>query len=226
MKITLKKIASAFDLPVPTLERWIRQGRIPVQRSGDEVLFSRPALEKWAAAHNLSFHMEKTQPIPLLTAPPDTLSAAMAQGNVYSDVEGESVDKVLKAAVDRMTWLSPDVRDELFFRLMDRERLASTGIGGGIAIPHPRDPLSPPPEKAMVTTCFLVRPVAFGAIDDLPVNTLFLLISPTVKLHLHLLSRLSYCIRNAAFAEFLKTRPDAAALVAKVSAIEAQLDKA
>lgn len=224
MKVSLKRIAGAFDLPVPTLERWIRQGRIPVQRSGEDVCFTRLTLEKWAISHNLAFHLEDAAPVHLLAAPPDTLSAALTRGGVYHQIEGCTVDEVLKSAVDRLTPLSPDIREELFLRLMDRERLASTGIGGGIAIPHPRDPLSCPPDLSMVATCFLATPVDFGAIDDLPVGLVFLLISPTTKLHLHLLSRLSYCIRDAAFAGFLKTRPDAAALVASVSAIEAKLD--
>lgn len=226
MKLPIEKLASAFGLPLPTLERWIRQGRIPVQRDGNDGVFTQPTLEKWAVAHNLTFCLEPATPVHLLAAPPDTLVAAMARGHVYSDVTGQNVGEVLKSAVDRLASLSPVIREELFLHLMDRERLASTGIGNGIAIPHPRDPLSKPPEMAMITTCFLTRPVDFRAIDDLPVDTLFLLISPTVKLHLHLLSRLSYCIRNAAFIEFLKTRPDAANLMLRVSTIEAQLDPA
>lgn len=224
MKRSINTIASAFDLPISTLDRWIRQGRIPVQRSGNDVCFTRSTLEKWAAAHNLSFFLESETSVPLLSAPPETLAAAMERGGVYHQVEGKTISGVLKSAVDRITTLAPDVREDLFFHLMERERLASTGIGNGIAIPHPRDPLSQPSGLPMVATCFLAEPVDFNAVDDFPVNILFLLIIPTVKLHLHLLSRLSYCIRNAAFTGFLKTRSDAAALIARVTSIESQLD--
>ena len=48
MKLSMEMIAGALDLPVSTLKRWIRQGRIPVQRSGADGLFSPMALEKWA----------------------------------------------------------------------------------------------------------------------------------------------------------------------------------
>jgi PTS system nitrogen regulatory IIA component len=108
---------------------------------------------------------------------------------------------------------------------MARERLASTGIGNGIAIPHPRDPLSNPPEAPIIITYFLKTPVNFKAVDDQPVSVLFLLISPTVKHHLHLLSRLSYCIRNRSFVAFLNTHPDAVALQARVAECEIQLDQ-
>ena len=102
--------------------------------------------------------------------------------------------------------------------------MASTGIGNGIAIPHPRDPLSRPPEMPAITTCFLKKPVDFNAIDDQPVSVCFVLISPTVKHHLHLLSRLSYCIRDKAFVAFLHRHPDAVDLYSRVAAVERQLD--
>jgi PTS system nitrogen regulatory IIA component len=107
---------------------------------------------------------------------------------------------------------------------MERERLASTGIGNGIAIPHPREPLSRPPDSPVITTCFTKNSVQYGAIDDRPVSILFLLISPTVKHHLHLLSRLSYCIRDGAFVDFLQTQPDAGALHSRVAEFEKHLD--
>jgi len=56
----------------------------------------------------------------------------------------------------------------------------------------------------MLTLCFLEQPVPFGAIDGEPVTVLFTLISPTVRAHLHLLSRLGYVLRNPAFKEALK----------------------
>ena len=53
--------------------------------------------------------------------------------------------------------------------------------------------------RPLVTLCFLERPVDFGAIDGQPVTTLFTLISPTVRAHLHLLSRLGYALRDPDF---------------------------
>jgi PTS system nitrogen regulatory IIA component len=52
----------------------------------------------------------------------------------------------------------------------------------------------------MITLCFLETPVEFGAIDGQPVHTLFTLVSPTVQAHLHLLSRLTYGLRQTQFS--------------------------
>ena len=76
--------------------------------------------------------------------------------------------------------------------ILAREALGSTGIGDGIAIPRVRNPIVLHLSRPIVTLCFLERPVDFGALDGQPVTTLFTLISPTVRAHLHLLSRLSY----------------------------------
>jgi PTS system nitrogen regulatory IIA component len=224
MKRSLKKVAGALDLPVSTLQRWIRQGRIPVQRNGAEVVFSPVALEKWAVTHHLPFNMADSRTDDTVPEVLDSLVSAMQRGKVHYGLAGDDSGAALRSAVDRIDLLPADIRQELFDKLIERERLASTGIGNGIAIPHPRDPLSIPPETPVIATCFPAKPVQFNAIDDQPVFVLFLLISPSVKLHLHLLSRLSYCIRDRSFVDFLNTQPDAEALYARVAVFETKLD--
>ena len=220
----MKTVADAFDLPVSMVERWIRQGRIPIQRSGTDAIFSRSALEKWAATHNLSFSISTQEAKDHAPEPLDTLVPAMQRGAVYHRVAGADVNSALKSAVASIDFLTEEIRGELHEKLVEREQLASTGIGNGIAIPHPRDPLANPPESPVITTCFLEKPINFGSIDDQPVFVFFLLISPTVKHHLHLLSRLSYCIRDKAFVAFLNTRPHAEELYCRVAEFEKQLD--
>lgn len=74
-----------------------------------------------------------------------------------------------------------------------------------------------------ITTFFLKHPVAFGAVDDLPVRVLFLILSPDVGVHLQLLSKISFCVREPAFFEFLGSVPSEAALLAKVAEFEDRL---
>jgi PTS system nitrogen regulatory IIA component len=83
--------------------------------------------------------------------------------------------------------------------LLAREALESTAVGDGIAIPHVRNPIVLHVPQPVVTLCFLETPVDFGALDGQPVHTLFTFISPMVKAHLHLLSRLAFALRNPEF---------------------------
>ena len=87
-------------------------------------------------------------------------------------------------------------REFLFQVLLARESLGSTAIGDGIAIPHVRNPVVLHIAQPSVTLCFLEKPIQFGALDNQPVNTLFTIISPTVRSHLHILSRLAYLLRE------------------------------
>ena len=224
MKLPIKTLAGALNLPASTIERWIRQGRIPIQHSGTDVVFSHAALEKWAATHNLPFSLNDDQVDDIRPETLESLVSAMQRGKVCHRVAGDDAPAALRSAVECIDFLSKENRDELFEKLMEREQLASTGIGNGIAIPHPRDPLSRPPETPVITTCFLEKPINFNAIDDQPVSVFFILISPTVKHHLHLLSRLSYCIRDKAFVSFLSQRPNAVALHSRIAEFEKQLD--
>lgn len=226
MKLSIQAVAEALNLPVTTVERWIRQGRIPIQRSGADAFFSRQALERWATTHSLSFSLSSDQTEDTETEIKDGLVPAMQRGTVNHGVHGDDVTTVLRSVVDCVDFLSPAAQDELYDKLMEREQLASTGIGNGIAIPHPREPLSEPPESPVITTCFSEKPVPFGAIDDQPVIVFFLLISPSVKHHLHLLSRLSFCIRDRMFVDFLKGRPDEKELHSRVAEFENRLDGA
>ena len=224
MKRSLQIVADALELPLSTVERWIRQGRIPIQRSGNKAVFSPAALERWAASHQLPFSLGGGQADDRTPDELDSLVAAMDRGKVCYGVDGSDAATVLHAAVGCLDFLPAETRDELVDKLLEREQLASTGIGNGIAIPHPRDPLARPPEAAIIATCFTNQPVPFKAVDDQPVSVLFLLISPTVKHHLHLLSRLSYCIRDREFVDFLQSRPEESALQSKVAEFEKRLD--
>jgi PTS system nitrogen regulatory IIA component len=96
--------------------------------------------------------------------------------------------------------LPDEVDREFLLRvLLAREALQSTAIGDGIAIPHVRNPIVLHVPRPMVTLCFLEHPVDFGALDGTPVHVLFTLISPTVRAHLRLLSRLSFALHDPAF---------------------------
>jgi len=224
MKLTIKKIAESLDLPIATMERWIRQGRIPVQKSGKECIFKQSVLKKWAAAHNLAFTFPEENSTKGEDFELEDLLGAMKRGGVFNHLNGNTVEDVLKSAVDIMPAFSKDAKKTLYTKLLEREKLTSTGIGRGVAIPHPRTPLTDVVIQPVITTCFFEEPVDFDAVDDKPVFAMFILLSPSVKIHLHLLSRLAFCVRSDRFVDFLKTSPASEPLFEKISDFEKQLD--
>ena len=101
----------------------------------------------------------------------------------------------------------------LFDRLLERERLGSTGIGGGIAIPHGRLSTLAKPVGLFAR---LGHPVDFDSIDERPVDTVFLLLAPegAGADHLKALARVSRLLRDHSLVEKLRATESADALYA------------
>lgn len=92
---------------------------------------------------------------------------------------------------------------EIFDVLLERERLGTTGVGSGIAIPHGKLP-----QLENLFGCFarLEEPVDFDSVDSQPVDLIFLLLAPESAGadHLKALARISRVLRNAASCEKLR----------------------
>lgn len=187
-------------------------------------MFNRLALQRWATQHHLVFRPpdphSKTDPPPT----PETLAASMHRGGVHTGLMADNRDQAIEAVINVVPGISEETKPLLRTRLLEREQMASTGIGKGVAFPHPRTPIPDFPELPTIVTGFLAAPVDFAAMDKQPVKVLFVLLCPTVQTHLYLLSRLSYCLRHDAFSQFLKTAPAEKALLAKITEFEAQLN--
>ena len=110
----------------------------------------------------------------------------------------------------------------LFDRLLERERLGSTGIGGGIAIPHGRLAGIDKPHGLFAR---LAHPVDFDSIDERPVDVVFLLVAPegAGADHLKALARVSRLLRDRSLVEKLRATESADALYALlVDSVQAQ----
>jgi PTS system nitrogen regulatory IIA component len=117
-------------------------------------------------------------------------------------------------------------REFLFRVLLAREGLASTGIGDGIAIPHVRNPIVLHVARPTITLCFPEVPVDFGAMDGQPVRALFTLVSPTVRSHLHLLTRLAFALRDEGFKKLVLGQGSRDDLLAEAARVEGRLHTA
>ena len=231
MKLSLKEISDVLDLPQGTIERWIRQGKIPVQKKGhDSCIFNKAVLKRWARNHNLSFTMSETSedsPVSKVeNAQPreENLLAAMKRGGLVRSVPGEDAETIFNHVVNHVPDISPEGKAELVERLLQREELVSTGIGKGVAIPHPRSPMPELFTCPRIVTCFLNHPVDFGAIDEKHVFVMFFLLSPTITCHLNLLSRLSFCLRDNAFLNLLSMPVEEQGVWMMIETLEKEID--
>ena len=114
------------------------------------------------------------------------LQTILTPERTVTGVPGTSKKRVLENIAEiicnDVSYLEPD---ELFSALLARERLGSTGIGEGIAIPHCRIANC---TSTIGTLVKLETPVDFEAIDDKPIDILFVLLVPEEATDEHLLT--------------------------------------
>jgi PTS system nitrogen regulatory IIA component len=120
---------------------------------------------------------------------------------VISDLSAQSKPEVLRELSAQLSRAQPQLRPERLIEvLQDREKLGSTGIGEGVAIPHGK--LN---GLGQLSACFGVsrRGVDFDAIDGKPTHLFFALIAPenSAGIHLKALARISRLFKNARFRQ-------------------------
>jgi PTS system nitrogen regulatory IIA component len=206
-----------------TIYRWIGQGTIPAYRVNEQYRFNRAELLEWATSRKLNVSAEIFQEPESTAARMPGLLESLQAGGIHYRLSGADRESVLRALVETMR-LPEEVDREFLFRvLLAREALGSTGIGDGIAIPHVRNPIVLHVSRPMVTLCFLENSVDFGALDGQPVRTLFALISPTVRAHLHLLSQLAFALRDPSFKNVVSRQGPREEILEEARRIESAL---
>lgn len=218
MKLTVRDAARLLAVTESELYRWVEDGDIPCHIVNHQPLFSRAELLEWATAHRRPLSSELFD-----DGDATSLASAIERGGVHVGVEGTDRESALRAVVSELPIADADERDLVLSVLLAREKEASTGVGDGIAIPHVRSPLVFAGSAAAVAVCYLAHRVPFDAIDDEPVHIVFAMMTPTIRAHLQLLSRLSLALHDPGFKNALAKHAAIDDLVTHVRRIEAAL---
>jgi nitrogen PTS system EIIA component len=223
MQLGVREAARLLAVSEKTVYRWIKEGRLPAYRVNEQYRFNRAELLELATTQRINVSPEIFQePDDPLRGPLPSLVEALSVGGIHYRVGGQDKPSVLRAIVDVMPLPEEVDRAFLFQVLMARESLGSTGIGDGIAIPHVRNPIVMYIPRPTITLCFLDHPIDFDAIDGRPVQTLFTIVSPTVRAHLHMLSRLAFVLRSESLKAVLDRQGTREEIASEVRRAEAE----
>jgi nitrogen PTS system EIIA component len=224
MMIKAAEVAELMQIDEKKVLRWIRKEGLGAVELNGAYQINRVDLLEWATEHGIKVPPalfvidEKALGLP-------TLAEALEAGGVYCDVPGNDKLSVLQNLVANLS-LPPQVDPDFLLQvLIAREALGTTAIGDGIAIPHVRNPILVNLPSPAITLSFLERPVDFGALDGKAVEIVFMLISPTVKIHLHLLSKLAYALRNDIFRSTLSSPCNPGLILDAARRVEAELGR-
>ncbi|HEX7510673.1 MAG TPA: PTS sugar transporter subunit IIA [Chitinivibrionales bacterium] len=221
MDLTVKDAARLLEVSEKLIFQWIKGRGLPAYRIKNQFRINRDSMFEWPTVNGVRISPRFITSAFKAAAPAlPSLSDAVNLGGIHYGIKGATVRAVLTSAVSALHLPESVQRPFLLHMLLAREAMGSTGIGEGIALPHPRNPIVLSVDKPLVSILFLEQSVDFNAIDHQPVSVFFLLISPTVRIHLHLLSRIAFVVQNAAVKELLHARAPAPQLMAALSLAE------
>ncbi|MBV8280365.1 MAG: PTS sugar transporter subunit IIA [Verrucomicrobia bacterium] len=204
MELNSNEVAQLLGMAEPQVREWAHSGKLPVVDTQRRLQFNRQAILEWALAHghplNLGQANEESPGLP-------AVAELFASERFHYDVPGRTFAEVLRSALEVFK-LPIEDKELIYDLLVSREKLMTTAVGDGLAIPHLRVPIVVNVARPALSIFFAREPIDMGALDGMPVHTLFLLLSLAPKQHLELLARLTFLFKQPAFVDLLKRRAD------------------
>ena len=132
------------------------------------------------------------------------ISELIETGAVFADIKVATKRQALQELAERAAALTGLEAREILETLLERERLGTTGVGQGVAIPHGRLNRL---DSMVVLFARLDKPIDFDSIDDKQVDLIFMLLAPEAAGadHLKALAKISRLLRDRPTCEKLRS---------------------
>ncbi|GHF15931.1 PTS IIA-like nitrogen-regulatory protein PtsN [Kordiimonas sediminis] len=140
----------------------------------------------------------------------------LTPGTVLGSFRASSKKQTLMALAEHISAAHSLDSRIVFDALQAREKIGSTGVGHGVAIPHARIPNL---EKIVGLFAHLKTPVEFESVDDQPVDLVFMLLAPEEAgaEHLKALAKVSRLLRDETMCDKIRRTTDSSALYAMIA---------
>jgi len=142
------------------------------------------------------------------------LGDLIERGGVYHRVAGDNPPEILAYMAMSLPELSGTDRAVLLKATLEREVLMSTGIGRGIAAPHPRNPVLAEGSQPFVALGFPAAPVDWNTPDGSRVSSVFWIVSVSAKQHLSTLSKINFLCQQEKILSLIKAQASKDEIVA------------
>lgn len=127
------------------------------------------------------------------------------KGGIYNDIEGKSPEEIYKkicGMIPLPDYITPEIA---YAALCDREKVLSTAVGNGIALPHARSPIMKSDKDQRICIVYLKNPLDMKAPDERRVYVMFILLTFNSQSHLKVLSELVKMFRRPQFRKLLES---------------------
>lgn len=226
------QVARYLHVEPTQIKSWVRQGEIPCEQPGAYPMFRRKDIDAWASQrilgmqerHLTSFHRETSQQAHREDDGPFSVCDLLTPDRTVFALRSRTKASVLRdlTAVAEREEILYDPKD-LVRSLEEREALCSTGLGGGVAIVHPRhhDPYIA--SEPFLILARAAHPICFGAPDGKPTDIFFLLVATDDRYHLQALARLCLMMMNTSLLGNLRDADSAAGMHAATLQAEKEI---
>lgn len=214
--MSIQEVARELRVSEKTVRRMLWRGELQGIRVGGQWRFP---------IENLANLLPSGVALPSrISAPPHgaSIHELIEIGGIHYRITGDNPHEILQEIVRGIPCVPAAARPALFKAIWERESLCSSGIGKGIAAPHPVVPMWAP--RSDIPSCiglfFLEHPVDFGYVDGEKVSILFLLLLKTLQEHLRTLARLVRLLREDPLTTFLHKVPLRADILFELARLE------
>jgi nitrogen PTS system EIIA component len=135
------------------------------------------------------------------------------KGGVYQDIEGNTPEEVYKKICTMIPLPENIAPDVVLTALCAREKVLSTAVGNGIALPHARSPIMKSEDNQRICVVYLKTPLDMNAPDGRKVYVMFVLLTYNSQTHLKIIANLVTLFRRAQFRKLLESHANEAELL-------------
>lgn len=143
------------------------------------------------------------------------LTSLISKGGVFT-VEGSSTTEIYEKVCKLIKFPESITSDAVFNALCAREKIMSTAVGNGIALPHASVPIIKEEDEQRVCVVYLKKPLDMNAPDEMKVHTMFVILTQNRQTHLQVLSRLVSLLRDTSFLKLLENQANGVDLIEKI----------
>lgn len=143
------------------------------------------------------------------------LASLISKGGVFT-VEGSSTTEIYEKVCNLIKFPESITSDTVFNALCAREKIMSTAVGNGIALPHASVPIIKEEDEQRVCVVYLKEPLDMNAPDEMKVHTMFVILTQNRQTHLQVLSRLVSLLRDTSFLNLLENQANGVDLIEKI----------
>jgi nitrogen PTS system EIIA component len=206
--MTLSEVAAYLKIAEKTVSRMIIRNEIPCTKVASQWRFMKSMIDDWLISR---MNVVPQNDLARILESPEGIipfSRIITDELILTNVKPGPKKEILLQLIDPLVDLEVvDDRDEFLRKLLAREKMVTTGIGRGVAIPHLRHPKENPGGGPRMVIGICPEGTDYDALDGEDTHLFFLLLSDSETLHLRILAKLNGILREQNFIKTFVSAP-------------------